>query len=87
MAILAGTVAQQRLWMGPPLLLAFSAGLASVLVAVGVMVVQARKWAGSGWGERVWYRRLERILPLVSAVIVTAMGMWLCYESLHPAGH
>jgi ABC-type nickel/cobalt efflux system permease component RcnA len=86
MAILAGTVAKQRLWMGPPLLLAFSAGLASVLVVVGITVVQAKKWAGLGLGDRTWFRRIERVLPLASAVVVTAMGVWLCYESLHPAG-
>jgi nickel/cobalt transporter (NicO) family protein len=85
MALLAGTVSTQRLWMGPPLLLAFSAGLAAVLVAVGVLVVQARKWAGDRWQGWEWFRKLERALPLVSAVVVTVMGLWLCYESVHPA--
>jgi ABC-type nickel/cobalt efflux system permease component RcnA len=86
MALLAGAVSTQRLWLGPPLLLAFSAGLASVLVIIGLTVVQARKWAGSRWASTERFRMLERILPLASAVIVTAMGVWLCFESLHPAG-
>jgi ABC-type nickel/cobalt efflux system permease component RcnA len=86
MAILAGTVSTQRLWMGPPLLLAFSAGLASVLVAVGVLVVQARKWAGDRWGGWERFRGVERALPLISAVVVTVMGVWLCFESIHSAG-
>jgi ABC-type nickel/cobalt efflux system permease component RcnA len=86
LAILAGAVSTQRLWLALPLLLSFSAGLASVLVAVGVAVVQAKKWAGSRWGAKDRFRRVERVLPLVSAVVVTAMGLWLCYESVHPPG-
>jgi ABC-type nickel/cobalt efflux system permease component RcnA len=85
-AIVGGTVSAQRLWLGPPLLLAFSAGLASVLVAVGVAVVQARKWAGSRWGTPERFRGLERALPLISAVVVTGMGLLLCFESIHPGG-
>lgn len=85
-AILAGAVSAQRLWLAFPLLLAFSAGLASVLVAVGVAVVQAKKWAGSRWGAKDRFQRIERILPLLSAAVVTAMGLWLCYESVHPPG-
>ncbi|MGH7170151.1 MAG: hypothetical protein ACRELF_01355 [Gemmataceae bacterium] len=23
-------------------------------------------------------------LPLLSAAVLTALGLWLCYESLHP---
>jgi ABC-type nickel/cobalt efflux system permease component RcnA len=83
LAILAGTVSTQRMWLALPLLLAFSAGLASVLVAVGVTVVQAHKWAGSRWGTKDRFRRVERVLPLASAVVVTAMGLWLCYEAVH----
>ena len=33
---------------------------------------------------RVGEGRLVRALPLVSAVLVTALGLGLCYESLHP---
>ena len=36
----------QRLWLGLPLLLAFSAGLAGVLIALGIGVVYARNLAG-----------------------------------------
>jgi nickel/cobalt transporter (NicO) family protein len=63
------------------LLLAFSAGLASVLIALGLVVVYARGFAASRWGES----RLMKSLPLVSAAAVTALGFWLCYDSVH--GH
>jgi hypothetical protein len=52
-----------------------------------VAVVQAKKWAGDRWGRRDRFRSLERALPLMSAAMVTVMGIWLCYESVHPAGH
>ena len=72
-------VATRRLWLGLPLLLAFSAGLAAVLIAIGIIVVKAKRLAGSQWGES----RLFRALPIVSALLVTGMGLWLCYESAH----
>jgi nickel/cobalt exporter len=64
-----------------PVLLAFSAGLASVLVAIGVLVVKAKRVAGSRWAES----RAFKALPIVSAALVTAVGLWLCFHSL-PAG-
>jgi ABC-type nickel/cobalt efflux system permease component RcnA len=61
-----------------PVLLAFSAGLAGVLVAIGVVVVKARGVVGRRWGES----RAFRALPIVSAALVTGLGLWLCYHSL-----
>lgn len=78
-AMLAFAISAQRLWLALPLLLAFSAGLAGVLIAVGVAVVSVKGFAGSRWGEG----RLVRALPLASAVVVTMMGLWLCYDSVH----
>lgn len=78
--MLGMAIAAQRLWLGLPLLLAFSAGLAGVLVAVGVAVVYLKGFAGSHWGES----RLFRALPVLSAVVVTSLGLWLCYDSIHP---
>jgi len=62
-----------------PMVLSFSAGLAGVLVLIGILVVKFRNFAGSRWGEG----RLVRALPIVSAVLVTVMGFWLCYEAVH----
>src|SRR5262249_54144251 len=60
-AILLWTVGRNAFWLALPLVLAFSAGLASVLVAIGVVVVHARKLAGARWGES----RLFRALPVL----------------------
>jgi ABC-type nickel/cobalt efflux system permease component RcnA len=77
--MLGFAISAQRLWLGLPLLLAFSAGLAGVLIAIGVAVVYLKGFASSRWGEN----RLVRALPIISAVLVTAMGLWLCYDSVH----
>jgi ABC-type nickel/cobalt efflux system permease component RcnA len=84
--MLGFAISAQRLWLGLPLLLAFSAGLAGVLIAIGIGVVLARDYAGARWGKGDRFRGLARALPLISAVLVAAMGFWLCYESVHSAG-
>jgi ABC-type nickel/cobalt efflux system permease component RcnA len=79
-AMLGFAIAAQRLWLGLPLLLAFSAGLAGVLVALGVAVVYAHGRIGARWSDsRVW-----RMLPLASATMLVVMGLWLCRDSLTP---
>ena len=65
-----------------PLLLAFSAGLAAVLIAIGMLVVTSKRFAGSHLGES----RLFRALPIVSAALVMCLGLWLCYDAMHAGG-
>jgi nickel/cobalt transporter (NicO) family protein len=77
-AMLGFAVFAKQLWLGVPLLLAFSAGLAAVLVLIGILVVYVKGFADSRMGES----RLVRSLPLVSAVSITLLGLWLCYESV-----
>jgi ABC-type nickel/cobalt efflux system permease component RcnA len=77
--ILVFAVRVGALWLALPMLLAFSAGLASVLVLVGVLVVNVRGFAVSRWGEG----GLTRLLPIASAAVVMALGLWLCYDSVH----
>ena len=61
-----------------PVLLAFSAGLAGVLVAIGIVVVKTKGVVGRRWGDG----RAFRALPIVSAALVTGVGLWLCYHNL-----
>jgi ABC-type nickel/cobalt efflux system permease component RcnA len=77
-AMFGFAVSAQRVWLALPLLLAFSAGLAGVLIIIGVLVVRVKGYAGSRWGDG----RLFRALPLASAVAVTLLGLWLCYDSI-----
>jgi ABC-type nickel/cobalt efflux system permease component RcnA len=78
LGLLAATVVLNKLWLGLPLILAFSAGLASVLVAVGVLVVKFRRFATSRWGEG----RIVKSLPIVSAVAMLLLGLWMCQQAL-----
>jgi nickel/cobalt transporter (NicO) family protein len=79
--LLGAAIVSNAFWLALPVLLAFSAGLAAVLVLVGIAVVHSKRFAESRWGEG----RLIRSLPLVSAAAVTALGLWLCFDSVHPA--
>ncbi len=61
-----------------PLLVAFSAGLASVLVALGVAVVYAHRAGGKTFGERRWFR----MLPVASAVLLLGLGAWFSRDGV-----
>ena len=71
-------IAAQRRWLALELLLAFSAGLAAVLIITGILVVRLKSFAASRWETS----RVIQALPLASAFLVTAMGVWLCLESV-----
>jgi nickel/cobalt exporter len=77
-AIYVGMVSGGLLAFALPVLLAFSAGLAGVLVAIGVVVVKAKGAVGRRWSES----RAFKALPIVSAALVTCVGLWLCYHNL-----
>jgi ABC-type nickel/cobalt efflux system permease component RcnA len=80
--MLGFAISAQRLWLALPLLLAFSAGLAAVLIVIGLGVVYLKGFADSRMGES----RVIKLLPLASAALVTLMGLGLCYESIHAKG-
>ncbi len=77
LALLTATWRPGYLHMGLPLITAFSLGLASVLVLVGVMVVKFKRFAGSRWGEG----RVVRSLPIVSALLTLGLGLWMCHDA------
>jgi nickel/cobalt exporter len=83
-AMLGFAIASQQLALALPLLLAFSAGLAAVLVVLGLGVVYFKRFAAGRFGEG----RLFRALPVLSAIAVTILGLWLTRASLAvpPAG-
>ena len=79
-AMLLFAITAQRLWLALPLLLAFSAGLAGVLVLIGIVVVYGQGRMGARWADsRIW-----RTLPVASAAFLLVMGLWLCRDSLTP---
>jgi ABC-type nickel/cobalt efflux system permease component RcnA len=76
--LLLYTVGRSQFLIALPTVLAFSAGLAGVLVLIGVLVVQVPRFARSRWGNG----KVVRALPILSAVVVTLMGLWLCFEGV-----
>jgi hypothetical protein len=52
---------------------------------LGIAVVQARNLASARWGAAGRWQRLAGALPVVSAALVTALGLWLCFDSFR--GH
>ncbi|HLW67642.1 MAG TPA: hypothetical protein VKS79_20160 [Gemmataceae bacterium] len=76
--LLMAIYAKGKYWLGPPLVLAFSVGLAATLVAVGVAVVKLKGFGASRWGNG----RIIRLLPIISAIVIIILGSWLCIEAL-----
>lgn len=83
LVVLLSAVAMQRIGFGLLLILAFSAGLAAVLIAIGLLMVYARqsmaRWQGHGMLTTRW-------LPLASAVVVTVFGVLMTVQALSSVG-
>lgn len=74
--VLFWSVGTKEMWLVFPAVLVFSAGLAAVLVIIGILVVQVPRFVESRYGTG----RVLRALPIVSAIAVTLMGLWICYK-------
>ncbi|MCC7265513.1 MAG: hypothetical protein IT369_23655 [Candidatus Latescibacteria bacterium] len=82
LVILLLAVALHRIAFGLLLILCFSLGLAAVLIAIGVLMVKARPLLDRFSGEG----RLARHLPLVSSVLIMAVGLGMAVRALMDAG-
>ena len=68
-----------RIGLGLALIVAFSLGLAAVLIAIGILLVRFRGGLDRlGKPKSPW----QRLLPLVSAIIVTMLGVGIVLEGL-----
>jgi nickel/cobalt exporter len=77
--VLAISVGTNKMGLVLPAVLVFSAGLAFVLVVIGILVVQMPRYVESRFGRG----RVLRALPIVSAILVMLMGFWMCYDGVH----
>jgi len=68
-----------RLPLGLLLILSFSLGLAAVLVLIGMMVVRASGAVRRRFGSR---NRALLLLPVVSSVLITLLGVFLVVQTL-----
>lgn len=69
--LVAGTI--NRIAFGLSLILAFSFGLALVLIAVGLLIVQGRRL----FDRLRWFNRAALVMPVLSALIVLGAGLFL----------
>jgi ABC-type nickel/cobalt efflux system permease component RcnA len=57
--------------------LAFSLGLASVLILIGLSVVWGSRAGASAFRGRTWFRLVSKWLPIIGAALVVVIGVWL----------
>jgi nickel/cobalt exporter len=81
LVVLLAAVALGRIAYGLLLIVGFSAGLAGVLTAVGLLFVYARRVL-----KRPISGGLARLLPVCSAVVITVAGLVICWQALPAAG-
>ncbi len=82
LVILLLAVALHRIAFGLLLLVAFSVGLAAILIAIGVLIVKARPLVEHFSGDGRWIQRL----PIASAVVIIAVGLGIALKSLGVVG-
>jgi ABC-type nickel/cobalt efflux system permease component RcnA/Tol biopolymer transport system component len=77
-AILLIAVTINRIAFGMSLIVAFSIGLALILIAIGVLIVQGKRLF-----ERLrWFDRIAYTMPVLSAVVVLAAGAVLTFGAV-----
>jgi nickel/cobalt transporter (NicO) family protein len=82
LVLLLGAISLDRLGFGMVLVLAFSAGLAVVLTGIGLLMIYARKLF-----ERFSFEaKVPRLLPVVSASIITMAGAGIALAALQRTG-
>ena len=82
LVILLLAVALHRIAFGLVLLVAFSVGLAAILIAIGVLIVKARPLVERFSGDGRWIQRL----PIASAVVIIVVGCAITFKTLMHSG-
>ena len=80
LVLLLTAVSLGRTGLGLVLLVAFSAGLAVVLTAIGLVVLYAKHWLPEG--QKAAGHAVFRYLPVVSAAIIVCIGAAMTWVSL-----
>jgi ABC-type nickel/cobalt efflux system permease component RcnA len=83
LVVLLSAIALQRVGFGLLLIAAFSVGLATVLIAIGLLMVYARRFMARFQGDGPLVRRW---LPLTSAATITVFGLAMVAQALVAAG-
>jgi ABC-type nickel/cobalt efflux system permease component RcnA len=83
LVVILSAIAVNRIGFGFFLIVAFSAGLAAVLITIGLLMVYARRFMSRLHGEGPL---VTRWLPLASAAVVTVFGVAIAVQALLGAG-
>ena len=82
LVVLLGAIAMKKLALGLLVLLAFSAGLASVLMAVGILMVKASHLFAKRYPSQTTVKRITEL----SYLFIVFMGLFLAFQSLWSGG-
>jgi len=80
MVLLLSAIAIGRVGLGLVLLIAFSLGLAGVLMAIGMLVIHAKNWLPET--ARTGQHPLLRFAPVASAFVILCVGVLMTAASL-----
>ena len=83
LVVLLSAVSLHRIGFGLLLIVAFSVGLAAVLIGLGLVMVYGQRVLSRFHGEGIV---LTRWLPLTSSVVITLTGLALTIQALAAAG-
>ena len=78
LAVLLAAISFGNFLRGVSLVVIFSLGMAAVLVAIGIMMVHAAKLAGKYVAESRW----TKVVPVISAIIITLVGVGLTIKAI-----
>ena len=79
LVVLLSAISLRRVGFGLLLVAAFSVGLAAVLVAIGILMVHARRLMARFTAEGPL---LQRWLPLASSAVVAVFGVAITVQAL-----
>jgi len=80
MVLLLSAIAIGRIGLGLVLLLAFSLGLAGVLMAIGMLVIHAKRWLPES--AQSGQHPLLKFAPIASALVILCVGILMTAASL-----
>ena len=83
LVVLLSAISLRRVGFGLLLILAFSVGLAAVLIAIGLLMVYARRFMSRFQRDG---RLVSHWLPLTSSAVITLFGLAIALQALATAG-
>ena len=79
LVVLLSAIALHQVAFGLLLIVAFSIGLASVLVGIGLLLVYARRFLQR---QSLGGSRVARLLPVASALVIMVLGVTITLQAL-----